>query len=149
MRCLPLLHGAARQRGITLVDGLLSGPPLTVLADRLRLKEVLINLLSNAVKFNRDNGHVEVRASCEAQHTALHVIDSGHGLDPQQLQELFRPFNRAGADSRGIEGSGMGLFVSRHFAELMGGSLTVASEVGVGSTFTLTLEAAPAGGTSA
>jgi PAS domain S-box-containing protein len=140
--CLPLVHGAAEQAGIELVDGLRDGPPHTVLADRLRLKEVLINLLSNAVKFNRPGGRVELLATAQDGRLELRVIDTGVGLQPQQLGELFEPFQRAGADSRGIQGSGLGLYVSRHFAQLMGGSLEAASEPGVGSTFTLRLERA-------
>ena len=141
--CLPLVHGAAAQRQILLIDGLADGPPQWALADRLRLKEVLINLLSNAVKFNRPQGRVEIQVRPLDGRLELRVIDTGHGLQPQQLEELFKPFNRAGADSLGIEGSGMGLYVSRHFAELMGGSLEVESQADVGSTFTLRLEQAP------
>ncbi len=138
--CLPLVQGAADAAGIALVDRLHGAPPRTALADRLRLKEVLINLLSNAVKFNRAGGRVEVSAAEVDGWLELRVTDTGQGLQPMQLTELFEPFSRAGADRRGIAGSGLGLYVSRQFAQLMGGTLEVASEPDVGSTFTLRLE---------
>jgi hypothetical protein len=114
-----------------------------VRCDRLRLKEVLINLLSNAVKYNRPGGSIDVDAHDIDGRVLLSVADTGIGLDDDQRAGLFQPFNRVGAEALGVEGSGMGLFVSKRFIELMGGSIAVESRPGVGTRFTVSLEAAP------
>ena len=142
--CLPLVLGQAQATGIEVVDGTAGGPPLWVLGDRLRLKEVLINLLSNAVKYNVPHGRVSVTALGDGAHVEIVVADTGQGLDTQQLAGLFEPFNRLGAESTKVEGSGMGLFVSKRFVELMGGSIAATSVPGAGSRFTVRLNA-PAG----
>jgi signal transduction histidine kinase len=138
---LALMQPLADQRGVTLsnllgADGL--GTP-TVMGDRLRLKEVLINLVSNAVKYNVQGGRVVVTAQQRGQQVELLVSDTGRGLNAQQLAGLFQPFDRLGAEASGIEGSGMGLFVSRRFIELMGGHIDVQSRVGSGTTVRLQL----------
>jgi PAS domain S-box-containing protein len=111
----------------------------TVLAERSRLRQVLVNLLTNAVKYNRPQGSVEVRLVVRDGLCGVMVRDTGIGMTPMQLAALFQPFNRLGADSRGIEGTGLGLVIAHQLAELMGGRLDVASESGLGSTFTLWL----------
>ena len=136
---LPLVQGLADTAGVSLHDHLQGAAPLVVLGDRLRLKEVLINLLSNAVKYNQSGGRVDVRAELLDDGLALSVADTGRGLDAEQLAGMFQPFNRLGAEASGIEGTGMGLFVSRRFVELMGGSIAVDSQPGAGTTFSLQL----------
>ncbi len=131
---LPMVLGLAERSGVHLIDTTAEAAPCTVLGDALRLKEVLINLLSNAVKYNHQGGHVEVTLEDTGEHAVLRVADTGCGLSTQQLQGLFQPFNRLGAEASGIEGSGMGLFVSRRFVELMGGRIEVSSEPGRGTT---------------
>ncbi len=130
---LPLVQGLAERNGIVLAEEPGPGLACQVLADRLRLKEVLINLLSNAIKYNVPGGRVgwSVRHLDDA--VELCVADTGLGLTEAQLSGLFQPFNRLGAEASGVEGSGMGLFVSRRFVELMGGSIEVASRVGAGT----------------
>jgi len=141
---LPMVQEAADRRRITLVDDVGNGPACWVLGDRLRLKEVLINLLSNAVKYNVPAGQVVVTAHAAHDRVHLCVRDTGQGLDADQMRGLFQPFNRLGAESSGIEGSGMGLFVSRRFIELMGGSIEVQSECGSGTAVHVRLPRAPA-----
>jgi signal transduction histidine kinase len=141
---VPLVQGLAEQRRVLIVDGLDGAPPAWVLADRLRLKEVLINLLSNAVKYNVPGGRVDVTARHVGDTLELCVADTGHGLTEAQLAGLFQPFNRLGAEASGVEGSGMGLFVSRRFVELMGGSIAVDSAPAVGTRVRLLLKL-PAG----
>ena len=141
---LPMVQGLAERDGITLLDHTAAGPPCWVLADRLRLKEVVINLVSNAVKYNRPGGRVDITVSPSGDGVGLVVADTGRGLDATQMQGLFQPFNRVGAEATGIEGSGMGLFVSRRFVELMGGHIAVDSEPGRGSTVRVLLKAAAA-----
>lgn len=117
-------------------------------ADRTRLKQVVINLLSNAIKYNHVNGSVTV--VCEMtrdHHMRVSVSDTGPGLAPEMLQQLFQPFNRLGQESSGAEGTGIGLVVTKQLVELMGGVIGVNSERGAGSTFwfelPLSVEAAP------
>ncbi len=142
---LPLVQGLADSLDVRLADHSAQAPPCWVLGDRLRFKEVLINLLSNAVKYNRPGGQVEVQLRGVDDGHELAVADTGIGLDPKQLASLFQPFNRLGAEASGIEGSGMGLFVSRRFVELMGGRISVDSRPGQGTTFCVRLNAPPAG----
>jgi signal transduction histidine kinase/ActR/RegA family two-component response regulator len=111
-----------------------------VMADRTRLKQVLLNLLSNAVKYNREEGAVVV--SCEQagpERLRLSVQDTGHGLNPEQLANLFQPFNRLGQEAGAQEGTGIGLVVTRRLVELMGGEIGVTSSPGVGSVFWIEL----------
>ena len=143
-----LVANAAGQRGIRLqVD--LPVEARSATADETRLKQVLTNLLSNAVKYNRDGGTVLVTAvhDTAARQVALTVRDSGLGMTPSQLDALFQPYNRLGRENTAIEGTGIGLVISRRLAELMGGTLEAASTAGQGSSFTLRLAAAPDAGT--
>ncbi len=111
-----------------------------VWADEQRLRQVLLNLLSNAIKYNREGGTVTIR--CEPaprDRLSLSVSDTGPGISPEDLGRLFVPFERLGHEYGEVEGSGLGLVVSRRLAEAMDGSLTVQSEVGQGSTFRIEL----------
>jgi signal transduction histidine kinase len=141
---LAVVWPEAQAAGITLDVAPPSGPPVWVLGDRLRCKEVLINLLSNAIKYNRPQGRVEVRWQRQPHQVRLAIRDTGRGLVPEQLAALFQPFNRLGAETTGVKGSGMGLFVSQRFVELMGGQLLASSEAGVGSCFSVELPTAEA-----
>jgi len=107
-----------------------------VRADRTRLKQILINLLSNAIKYNVKHGTVEVTCTeSTSGHIRVSIIDSGAGLYPEQLEQLFQPFNRLGQEAGGEEGTGIGLVVAKRLVELMGGIIGVESTVGVGSVF--------------
>jgi len=116
-----------------------------VLADLQRLQQVFLNLLSNAIKYNRAGGTVGVRCEAAAgERIRLLVTDTGRGIAPDLLERLFTPFDRLGADASGIEGTGLGLALTRALVEAMGGVLTVESRVDVGSVFTVELAAAAA-----
>jgi CheY-like chemotaxis protein len=108
-------------------------------ADRTRAKQVLINLLSNAIKYNRENGTVEVSCSSSAERLTISIKDTGHGLSPNQLVQLFQPFNRLGQENGKEVGTGIGLVVTKQLIELMGGTISVTSTVGIGSEFKIEL----------
>jgi PAS domain S-box-containing protein len=110
--------------------------PRFVQADRTRLKQILINLLFNAIKYNRPGGSVVLEHSTPAPGAVrICVRDTGNGMTPEQVAQLFQPFNRLGKEAGAEEGTGIGLVVTRRLVELMGGTIGVDSEVGVGSTF--------------
>jgi protein-histidine pros-kinase len=111
-----------------------------VLADRQRLRQVLLNLLSNAIKYNRSGGQVWLGWHAAGGRVALGVRDDGPGIHPAVQNRLFTPFDRLGAEASGIDGTGIGLALTRSLTEMMGGSIAVESAPGAGSTFTVTLQ---------
>jgi PAS domain S-box-containing protein len=135
--CLRLVQPLAAARGIAVTVDVAAG--LVARADRLRLRQVLMNLLSNAIKYNVDGGLVEVRAGADAARVRVAVRDSGCGIAPQRLGELFQPFNRLGAERGPVEGTGIGLVIARELVERMGGAIGVDSVAGAGSTFWIEL----------
>ena len=114
---------------------------ISVLADATRLKQVLINLLSNAAKYNRSGGDIHIACQLlDAERMRLSVTDTGHGIPPGKLGLLFQPFERLGiSETTTIEGTGIGLAISKKLIELMGGSIGVDSTIGLGSTFWIEL----------
>jgi len=134
---LALLGPLAASRGITIDNGIGGGD--AVIADANRLRQVLVNLVSNAIKYNRDDGSVTLRSAVDDGHLLIEVSDTGRGIAPQDLPRMFEPFERLGIQTGEIEGSGIGLALSRTLAEQMGGSITAESELGHGSRFTVRL----------
>ena len=137
--CKDMIANQAQKRGINV-----NFPHFETIhfvqADRTRLKQALINLLSNAMKYNKVNGTVEVSYILSApERIRICVKDSGQGLSPEKLTQLFQPFNRLGKESSDEEGTGIGLVVSKQLVELMGGIIGVESVVGEGSTFWIEL----------
>ena len=136
--CAAMVAPQAQARGLTTR---FAQPPetLAVVADRTRLKQVLLNLLSNAVKYNRPQGEltVDVRLTA-AERVRIEVRDTGPGLSPEEVAHLFEAFNRLGRSKDGpdaVEGTGLGLVVTKHLIELMGGRIGVDSTPGTGSCF--------------
>jgi CheY-like chemotaxis protein len=130
----------AEKRGITMYFPE-PDQALFVHADRTRVKQVMINLLSNAIKYNRHGGSVTVRCASMDGVVRVSVDDTGHGLTPAQLGQLFQPFNRLGQDESGEEGTGIGLVVTRQLIELMNGRIGVDSAPGVGTSFWIEMQA--------
>ncbi len=108
---------------------------LTVWADRQRIKQVLLNLVSNAIKYNREGGSIVITGSASVETVALTVSDTGLGMPTSSLDRLFVPFDRMGATNSGIEGTGVGLSLSKALVEAMAGTIGADSEVGRGSKF--------------
>ncbi len=135
---LDLLAPLAAKRGVDL-----SGVPRAcehhVLADRQRLKQVVLNLISNAIKYNHEGGGVSLRCEQHGEELRIMVTDTVAGLSTEDQAKVFTPFERLGMKASDIEGTGIGLALSRQLMELMGGDLGVESEIGQGSTFWLTL----------
>lgn len=127
------LEGDLVSRGAT------DGVEISVLADRVRLRQVLVNLLSNAVKYNRPDGEVRVSWQVREDRCDLRITDRGFGMAPDKLKRLFEPFNRLGAEQSKIEGTGIGLVLSRRLVELMHGELRIESVVDSGTEASLTL----------
>ncbi len=113
---------------------------LTMLADQQRLSQILVNLVSNAVKYGPRDARIQISGlETEPGHAAISVTDAGPGLTAGELERIFVPFERLGASQAGIEGTGIGLPLSKALAEAMGGRLTALSTPGAGSVFTVTL----------
>ena len=135
LECQAMVETQANTRGIGMAFPHIA-EPCFVFADRIRIKQVLVNLLSNAIKYNRAEGSVNVESTLLTPHwIRIGVRDTGEGLKPEQLAQLFEPFNRLGREGGPEEGTGIGLVVTKRLVELMGGRLGVDSVVGVGSVF--------------
>jgi PAS domain S-box-containing protein len=141
-----MIEPQAHKYGVTMRFGRLDEPSF-VRADRTRVKQILINLLSNAIKYNHVGGTVDVQCTLEtAERIRIRVTDTGPGLSPDQLAQLFQPFNRLGQEAHGEEGTGIGLVMTKRLVELMGGLIGVTSTVGRGSVFWVELPRAAAPG---
>ncbi|MCA1940476.1 MAG: PAS domain S-box protein [Caenispirillum bisanense] len=133
--CLSITETLAERRGIA-VQRAFALPLPGVRADYTRLKQVLLNLLSNAVKYNREEGRITLAVGPGAPGMLrFAVTDTGRGIPADKFVSLFEPFNRLGAETTEVEGTGIGLTITRELTERMGGTIGVESEVGVGSTF--------------
>ena len=145
LECQAMIEPQAQKRGISMTFPQFD-IPYFVNADRTRLKQVLINLLSNAIKYNKQQGTVIVDCTeTTPGRIRVSVKDTGAGLPPEKLAQLFQPFNRLGQEAGGQEGTGIGLVVAKRLIELMGGVIGVESTVGVGSVFWFELSASRVG----
>jgi PAS domain S-box-containing protein len=132
--------GASRVRPDLFPDPLLRfQEEVWVQADRVRLRQVLVNLLSNAIKYNRPGGSVALSWKVADGVCEVSVVDTGQGIAPDKIAGLFEPFNRLGAEASRVDGTGIGLVLSRQLAEMMGGSLHITSTFGEGTTARLAL----------
>jgi len=132
--CEAMIEPQARKRGIRVAFAQIE-VPVFVMADRVRVKQVLINLLSNAIKYNKEGGTVTVESVINLSGSIrISIRDTGNGLSPHQISQLFQPFNRLGQEME-TEGTGIGLVVCKRLLELMWGAIGVESMVGEGSVF--------------
>jgi len=138
--CEAMIEPQAQKRGICVAFTPFE-IPYSVNADRTRVKQVIINLLSNAIKYNKAGGSVKVECSLTPPDSVrISVRDTGEGLAPEQLSQLFQPFNRLGQKSNIEEGTGIGLVVCKRLVELMHGTIGMESTVGDGSVFWVELK---------
>ncbi|WP_283745035.1 PAS domain S-box protein [Sideroxydans sp. CL21] len=139
LECKAMIEPQAQQRNIQLTFPRFD-VPYFVRADQTRLKQIIINLLSNAIKYNREWGTVVVEcAESTPERIRIGIKDSGIGLPPEKMEQLFQPFNRLGQEHGVEEGTGIGLVVTKQLVELMGGTIGVESTLGVGSEFWIEL----------
>lgn len=144
--CVALIRSLTAKRSIEL-QVMVQPDAGSVRADYMRLKQVVLNLLSNAIKYNNEQGQVVI--SCYRlpdDHLRIDVRDTGPGLSAAEQARLFKTFDRLGAENSGIEGTGIGLVLSKRLVELMGGVIGVTSAVGQGATFWVKLATAPGQG---
>jgi signal transduction histidine kinase/AmiR/NasT family two-component response regulator len=138
--CQDMIEPQAQKRGISVAFPQFD-TPYFVNADRTRVKQVFINLLSNAIKYNREGGAVLVEyATSIPGRIRVCVRDTGEGLTGDQLAQLFQPFNRLGREGSAEDGTGIGLVMTKHLIEMMGGIIGAESTVGTGSVFWVELD---------
>ncbi len=147
-----LLSARVAERRNSLTVSVSENVPALITTDRFRLRQILLNLVGNATKFTSDGS---IRVECELRNAsdetspavtqlAIHVVDTGIGIPPDRLDAIFEPFVQADSSTtRQYGGTGLGLTLSRSLAELLGGTLAVTSELGIGSTFTVTVDPLP------
>ena len=140
---LVLVAAQARDAGVAIEVS--EAASSTVRADRQRLRQVLVNLLSNAIKFNRAGGAVTMRSEPDPMSSTvtISVTDTGCGIAPEMLDRIFTPYDRLGAERSGVEGTGLGLALSKRLCDAMGATIAVESALGEGCRFSITLDAAP------
>jgi PAS domain S-box-containing protein len=141
-QCLQIIAPMAAEHGIQIVAPPHQHTGVFAVADQQRLKQALLNLLSNAVKYNNPHGTIWLTLTADDGHTRISVGDSGRGIAPESIERLFTPFERLGAERGDVAGTGLGLSLSKRLVELMGGTLTMESELGKGSVFHIGLERA-------
>ncbi|WP_158674457.1 GAF domain-containing sensor histidine kinase [Lysinibacillus antri] len=118
---------------------LMNNTDLYIYSDLKRLKQVVTNLLTNAIKYNKDNGNVRISTNVKESILTIEFHDTGKGIEEKELEDIFKPFYRSPSNNPTVEGSGIGLSLSKQIIHELGGSLTVSSKVNVGSTFKITL----------
>jgi len=130
----------AEKFGIELIDEISAYENFDVLADKTRLNQVLLNLVSNGIKYNRKEGSVTLSLAFKnPDRIIIQVTDTGMGIPSEKLEKIFEPFDRLGAENSNTEGTGIGMTISKKLVELMNGNLTVKSEPGIGSCFSVSL----------
>lgn len=136
---LALIRPSASKNSIKIIDETQDHNSIMVLADSLRLKQVLLNLLSNGIKYNSIKGALRVSLSTNGDEGTINIQDTGPGIPEEKIEKLFENFNRLGAEKTNIEGTGIGLNICRHLVDLMSGRLNIKSDLGKGTCFSITI----------
>jgi adenylate cyclase len=137
-----IIQGSVINKQLTFVSDYEPNLPSLVQLDQLKLRQILINLLSNAVKFT-PKGSIHLKVRSQHHQLSFQVSDTGPGISPDELPQVFQPFFQAETGRQSHRGTGLGLAISRQFAEAMGGDLSVQSKLGQGSIFTLNIPFTP------
>jgi len=132
---LPLVQSLTERHGVSLSADYRQGADRQILGDPVRLRQVMLNVIGNAVKYNRQGGsvHIDVRPGVKAGQVCIQVEDTGIGMSPEQLDQLCEPFNRLGREHGHIEGTGIGMALTKQLVDLMKGQLEVHSTLGAGT----------------
>lgn len=136
--CEGFVRGRVNEKGMKLsleIEGVLP----QVIADRNKIKQVILNLLSNAIKYNRPQGEIRLRARVEGEYLVVEVCDTGWGISPDSLPRMFEKFYRSPESEKHTSGTGLGLSIAKYIIEAHRGTINVESEFGAGSTFKFTL----------
>jgi PAS domain S-box-containing protein len=143
-RCADLVRARCSEKGVALKVDVAPDVPDYVRSDEVKVQQIVTNLLANASKFT-EHGAITIGAGLQGAYIEVAVVDTGIGIAPDELTKIFDPFTQADASTtRRFGGTGLGLTLCKHMARLLGGDITVESEVGKGSTFTFTFPYAPA-----
>ncbi len=134
METIESVHPISMKYGIEIINKKPKSP-IFIKADRTRLNQIFLNLLTNAIKYNRPNGKVMITYEKLKDRIRLNVEDTGPGIEKNKIRLLFDPFNRLGAETSNIEGTGIGLTITKHLVEMMGGNIGVESHLGIGTKF--------------
>ena len=134
-----LVRPLAEERDVSIANAPPTAADVAVMADSQLLKQVMLNLIANAIKYNHRKGDVVLTVGVDGDRVTIAVRDSGPGIAPADLSRLFEPFERLGAESGSVEGTGLGLALANGLVESMGGALNVESRIGSGSCFTVEL----------
>ncbi len=137
--CVPMVASMAAAQHVAVTLHRRDAGPCMARADRTRLRQVVLNVLTNAVKYNRPGGRVDVQVQSDSHHVVITVTDTGIGMDAHQMEHLFEPFNRLGAEKTATEGVGLGLTICKLLMEAMHGHIDIHSAKGTGTVVTLTL----------
>lgn len=130
----------AEKFNIELIDQITEHDKVYVMADKTRLKQVLLNLVSNGIKYNRKEGRVTLRlGNQKPDNIIIQVVDTGMGIPPEKIGKIFEPFDRLGAENSEAEGTGIGMTISKKLVELMNGHIHIDSTLGKGSQFSVSL----------
>lgn len=135
--CINIVQPLAKNKGISIHNQLDPSQTISVLADPIRLKQILLNLLENAIKYNQEDGKVMIFSYLKRNEAVIHIADTGTGLSVEEYHKVFVPFYRIKGTQE--EGTGIGLSLVKQLVQLMGGKISVTSQKGIGSDFYFSL----------
>ncbi|VAX00298.1 hypothetical protein MNBD_GAMMA22-95 [hydrothermal vent metagenome] len=134
---IALIKPIQQKQGVTIDDAFRYSENLSVIVDNMAIKQVFINIITNAIKYNKQNGTIKISCKKDGSNAQIDITDSGIGISKDKLDAIFEPFNRLGKEYSNIEGTGIGLYITKKLLYEMQGSISASSEINIGSTFTI------------